>query len=403
MDRALLKSFIPAIAMTVVAATVPWIFSRPVLITVLVLATGAAWSWSVIWLRQQDTTSSVDEEQDIESTIQDLLKRVHSHINNDLCAVRNDNRQIRTLVSDAIQKLNNSFHGLNDQSQQQSKLVVDILESMIARRDGDSDDNLTAETLFECFANETKIVLEQFVELIVSISKESMSMVHAIEDIAGDMTQINELLVGVKTIADQTNLLALNAAIEAARAGEAGRGFAVVADEVRKLSHDSNKFSTKINEVTERSIQNIQNAKATMADMASKDMNGAIESKVRVNKMLAEMGLVNEKLQQRLSTVSGITGQINDNVGMAVLALQFEDMVTQLTQRVDTVCDDIEKYTNVVTDDIHDVMGEIDKDIKKQRVSGIHASFDDLSSKVVTSRETSVNQSSLDVGEVDLF
>jgi methyl-accepting chemotaxis protein len=239
--------------------------------------------------------------------------------------------------------------------------------------------------------------------LIVDISKESMSMVHAIDDIGSDMTQIDELLNGVKNIADQTNLLALNAAIEAARAGEAGRGFAVVADEVRKLSHDSTSFSEQINQVTGRSVTNIERAKKSMGEMASKDMNNAINSKMRVNKMLEEMEDVNNSLERKLGSVSEITKQIHNDVNMAVLGLQFEDMVTQLSQRVDNVCSDIEKYTNIVTDDICEALKEKDSEARKNKLSSINIDFDQISSNGMAKIETSVGQSSLDEGEVDLF
>ncbi len=145
-----------------------------------------------------------------------------------------------------------------------------------------------------------------------------------------EMDQVVALLTDVKSIADQTNLLALNAAIEAARAGEAGRGFAVVADEVRKLSQHSNKFGDEIRVVVSSAQTHIEQAQGAICRMASKDMTATIESKVRVESMLNQVSSLNNSVEERIGSINGIVEAIDQNVVAAVRSLQFEDIVTQL-------------------------------------------------------------------------
>jgi anti-anti-sigma factor len=217
------------------------------------------------------------------------------------------------------------------------------------------------------------------------------------------MDKADALLSDVKTIADQTNLLALNAAIEAARAGEAGRGFAVVADEVRKLSQRSNRFSDEIRTVIIGSRDNIQEARASIGVIASKDMTFAIQSKARVEEMMGHIGKMNETMADNLSHISSMSGQINSLVGDAVRSLQFEDIVRQLAGYSEHHLDRLEGIVGGIQTGMND-LGAMTDGHAQQFISGLVQLRSDISEQIRQEREHKpVEQSSMHEGEVELF
>ena len=184
-----------------------------------------------------------------------------------------------------------------------------------------SDAVKDAETLGE----KGQVVVQKNTEAVEDLSAQVNRTVDAINNLGQHVNKISVILAGIKDIAEQTNLLALNAAIEAARAGEQGRGFAVVADEVRVLSQ---KTSTSTEEITNllRELQSttdnalgliqsshhaadetIQSSKEAIA--AIQQLHSAVS---QISNMSLQIAVATEQQTQVTQTIEHNIATIND-------------------------------------------------------------------------------------------
>lgn len=277
--------------------------------------------------------------QGVVNKLGESLENLVGEITNTVMATANASNEISSSTEEMAA-------GAQEQSQQATEIASSVEQMTQTILETTRNANSAANSAKEAgsIANEGGKVVEETISGMNKIAEVVRKSAKTVKDLGKGSDQIGEIVQVIDDIADQTNLLALNAAIEAARAGEQGRGFAVVADEVRKLAERTTKATKEIadmikkiqkdtgeavlsmNEGTEEVENGIQ-----LADKAGKSLKDIISGSDKVVDIASqvaaaseEQSAASEQISKNIESIANVTNQ--SAAGIQQVARASEDL-----------------------------------------------------------------------------
>jgi methyl-accepting chemotaxis protein len=250
-----------------------------------------------------------------------------------------------TLSNEAVERIQTSVASLSDEISGQASAVEQSSASI--------------EQMVQSISNVARIsqsrneAADQLVRITREGSEKVLSTGAIIEEISSGVSVIVETIEMINNVASQTNLLAMNAAIEAAHAGDAGRGFSVVADEIRKLSESTSESTTKISATLQKQVESIQLAQEGsrksrgVLETVEEEVQGFADTLREIADAMAELASGAEEILSSTEDLSVITGKVRN--GSGEMKSGAGD-ISEVIQTVQSVWNEVSGAVNEIAD-----------------------------------------------------
>ncbi|MBL4900160.1 MAG: PAS domain-containing protein [Colwellia sp.] len=285
-----------------------------------------------------------------ESLYQARIRTILGRMDDSLSVIANVVDNLNAAISDTSDKIDdqsNETTQIATSMNEMSLTIVEVSENIVQTAD-------RVEQVYQQCAKSKSLISGSVIQ--ISGLQDNVSSAHSVsQELVDIVTSINTQVIEIQGIADQTNLLALNAAIEAARAGEQGRGFAVVADEVRSLSARTHSVSDGINESVRHATDKLANVTDLMASniLTSQECvdsgKTAHDSAEEIYQQMLSISDLTAQVSTASEEQSVVAGEVNNNVQrVADLAQALVDSDT-LVNNISLLNEEAKQLTKLAT------------------------------------------------------
>ncbi len=272
--------------------------------------------------------------------LEDLLRRwvdVAHRYSEAALVLRKEIHAVVQHTEQAANTISSSFQAVISKATLQAREAMELLEGTQGNVNEGAPQSLTD------FIRVSDERLTKMADEVVRVADLSVQMVKELDGVQTRTQAIDGFLLDVEKLADQTSLLALNADIEAARVGEHGRGFSVVAQEVRRLSQRSHEFSDRIRQHLKAVKVGLHKTYGDMRNLSAADMEHALQIKDDVITLTHSLEDKNREVAETVGRINTISREIAQDVTNVVMSLQFHDITSQKLKGMLEPMDDLRR------------------------------------------------------------